>query len=155
MLVIKGVKPSATFGSPVNINYALSKHGLYFHVTKRNDGSFVYDVTKDLMIHNQFSKINRNSYSPTKTVNVAGSGFHSFGKLYGYPECCAKRYEQDVIRGINAPDRFEAQVVASGKPFPKEFANISYVPCNPHCKPSLELGRKYQSEISSSFSSWW
>lgn len=150
-LVDVGVKPSATIGSRNKIDDILKKRGLYFQRTDPdaehykkypNDlPLYTYDITRNKRLNQRFKRINQESVEDTKPTPIQGSGLGSFGRMYGYPSCCSKRYEKDFEHGINPGQRYAEQL--GGRAPPPELRHVEHIPCSPNCARSKALGRRY------------
>lgn len=157
-LVDRGVKPSATIGSTQRIDDVLRRRKLLFqrvdpdpeHYKKYPTDApmYTYDVTRSKRLDQRFKKINEDSFGSDvdKEEDVSGdydygAGFEKFGKMYGYPSCCSKRYASDVKHGVNPGQRFAQQL--GGRAPPPEMQYYEHVPCSPNCERSKALGRRY------------
>lgn len=141
ILVDKGVKPSSTIGSQRRIDAILERRGIYYQ-RQGSRGHYTYDITRNPRLNKRFKEINKPLTEEEKeSVGEEGSGLKEFGRMYGYPSCCAKRYEADFDRGIHPGHRYQQQL--HGRPEPPEFKHIQHVPCSPNCERSKALGRRY------------
>lgn len=144
ILVDKGAKPAATIGSTRNIDRILERKGIYYQRTDPDEGkaTYTYDITRRPKYHRRFGKIREPlTEKELEEVGEEGQGFKEFGRMYGYPKCCAERYERDFERRINPGQRYQQQL--HGRSEPKELRHIQHVPCSPNCERSKALGRRY------------
>jgi hypothetical protein len=141
ILVNEKVKTGATFGSFRNLSGVLEKLNIYYHIILEKER---LKPLKFYVVHISSSSkmLKKVMELISRKIKVKNPDIF-WGKFYGYPICCVKRYSAEVKRG-NPRRRFILQLLElknMGKQIPEELFYLmpTQVPCSPFCKKSLKI----------------
>ncbi|MBO3798981.1 MAG: hypothetical protein QXO47_03540 [Thermoproteota archaeon] len=67
------------------------------------------------------------------------------GLAFGYPLCCVRRVADLRKKGIDSRYAFLESLIVQGvvSKLPIWLKIVPHIPCSPHCKESIDLGRRY------------
>ncbi|MCK4589427.1 MAG: DUF483 domain-containing protein [Nanoarchaeota archaeon] len=72
---------------------------------------------------------------------------YNLGLALGYPECCAKFYQEQFKKGNLAPEHQNYHPLIDIRKRKTDQAIISHFPCSPNCQKSIQLALSLDSEL--------